>query len=75
ATEDALGLSELARTLIEGRLEALELRPGPPDGVFDAETRRAIRRFQKLRNLDVTGYLDQTTMVSLLAGGVLKLGE
>lgn len=75
ATEDALGLSELARTLIEGRLEALELRPGAPDGVFDDQTRRAIRRFQNLRNLDATGYLDQTTMVSLLAGGVLKLGD
>jgi len=75
ATEDALGLSQLARTLIEGRLEALELRPGPPDGVFDDQTRRAIRRFQKLRNLDATGYLDQTTMVSLLAGGVLRLGD
>jgi len=70
ATEDALGLNGLARTLIEGRLEALELRPGPPDGVFDDQTRRAIRRFQKLRSLDVTGYLDQTTMVSLLANSV-----
>jgi len=75
ATEDGLGLSDLARSLIEGRLEALELRPGPPDGVFDDQTRRAIRRFQKLRNLDATGYLDQTTMVSLLAGGVLRLGD
>ncbi len=75
ATEDGLALSELARGLIEGRLEALELRPGPPDGVFDDQTRRAIRRFQTLRDLEATGYLDQTTMVSLLAGGVLELGE
>ncbi len=75
AAEDALGLSALARTLIEGRLQALELRPGPPDGIFDDQTRRAIRRFQTLRNLDATGYLDQTTMVSLLAGGRLRLGE
>lgn len=75
ATEDALGLSQLARTLIEGRLDALGFRPGRPDGVFDDQTRRAIRRFQTLRNLDATGYLDQTTMVSLLAGGALRLGD
>lgn len=75
ATEDALGLSQLARTLIEGRLEALGFRPGRPDGVFDDQTRRAIRRFQALRNLDATGYLDQTTMVSLLAGGALRLED
>jgi len=75
ATEDALGLSGLARSLIEGRLEALKLRPGPADGTFDAETRSAIRRFQTTRKLDVTGYLDQTTMVSLLAGGILNLGK
>lgn len=75
ATEDALGLSQLARTLIEGRLDALGLRPGRPDGEFDDQSRRAIRRFQALRNLDATGYLDQTTMVSLLAGGGLRLGD
>lgn len=75
AAEDALGLSQLARTLIEGRLDALGFRPGRPDGDFDDQTRRAIRRFQSLRNLDATGYLDQTTMVSLLAGGSLRLGD
>ncbi len=75
ATEDALSLSDLARSLIEGRLDALDLRPGPADGVFDDQTRRAIRRFQTARELDVTGYLDQRTMVSLLADGVLKLGD
>ncbi len=75
ATEDALGLSDVARSLIEGRLEALELRPGETDGVFDDQTRRAIRRFQSARQLEVTGYLDQTTMVSLLAGGILQLGD
>jgi len=73
--EDALDLSDLSRSLIEGRLEALDLRPGPADGVFDEQTRRAIRRFQTLRNLDATGYLDQTTMVGLLAGGVLQLKD
>lgn len=75
AAEAALGLSDTARALIEGRLEALDLRPGPADGIFDDQSRRAIRRFQAAQNLPATGYLDQATMVSLLADGLLKLGE
>lgn len=73
--EDGLLLSPMARRLIEARLEALDFGPGPADGVFDDQTRRAIRRFQAARDLASTGYLDQQTMVSLLADGVLKLGE
>ena len=75
AAEAALGLNDLARTLIEQRLSALDLRPGEVDGVFDGATRRAIRRFQTVRGLPETGYLDQTSVVGLLAGGVLKMGE
>ena len=73
AKEDALGLGPNVRRLIEGRLAALELRPGPVDGTFDAQTRRAIRRYQAARELPVTGYLDQLTLVNLMADGVLKL--
>ncbi|MFT4150845.1 MAG: peptidoglycan-binding domain-containing protein [Paracoccaceae bacterium] len=73
--EDGLALSPAARQLIEARLDQLGFAPGPADGVFDQETRRAIRRFQTARDLPATGYLDQRTMVSLLADGVLKLGE
>ena len=36
------------------------------DGTFDADTRRAIRRFQRSRDLPVTGYVTQATMVHLL---------
>ena len=75
AAEAALGLNDLARTLIEQRLSALDLRPGEVDGAFDDATRRAIRRFQTVRGLPETGYLDQTSVVGLLAGGVLKMGE
>ncbi|MGQ0565318.1 MAG: peptidoglycan-binding domain-containing protein [Gemmobacter sp.] len=75
AAEAALNLNGLARTLIEQRLQALDLRPGEVDGTFDDRTRRAIRRFQTARGLPETGYLDQGSMVGLLAGGVLKLGE
>ena len=75
AAEASLGLNDLARTLIEQRLDALDLRPGEVDGTFDERTRRAIRRFQTARGLPETGYLDQSSMVGLLAGGVLKMGE
>ena len=57
-----------ARLLIEGRLAGLGLDPGDVDGNFTPETRRAIRRFQRARDLDVTGFVDQPTMVQLLLG-------
>lgn len=75
AAEDALNLNVLARNLIEQRLAGLGFSPGVVDGVFDDSTRRAIRRFQASRGIDETGYLDQTSMVALLAGGVLRMGE
>ncbi|HSF64263.1 MAG TPA: peptidoglycan-binding domain-containing protein, partial [Paracoccaceae bacterium] len=75
AAEDALNLNGLARNLIEQRLENLGFRPGTVDGVFDDRTRRAIRRFQDSRGMAETGYLDQASMVALLAGGVLRMGE
>lgn len=75
ASENALNLNNLARNLIEQRLDGLDFQPGDVDGVFDDRTRRAIRRFQAARGLPETGYLDQAAMVGLLAGGVLKLGE
>jgi peptidoglycan hydrolase-like protein with peptidoglycan-binding domain len=70
--EEALGLNSFTRNLIESRLEALRLRPGRVDGVFDDDTRRAIRRYQQARNLRVTGYLSQETVVRLLADSVLR---
>ncbi|MCL7464183.1 peptidoglycan-binding protein [Phaeovulum sp. NW3] len=70
AAEDALNLPGLMRTLVETRLAQLDLKPGRADGVFDDDTRRAIRRYQQARNLPVTGYLDQATVAQLLAGGI-----
>ncbi len=75
ANEAALQLNPLARSLIERRLDAMGLKPGEVDGVFDDRTRRAIRRFQAARGMEETGYLDQASMVALLAGGVLQLGD
>lgn len=72
AAEESLGLNTAARRLVEQRLDQLDMRPGDLDGTFDAKTRRAIRRFQESRGLVPSGYLDQTTTVALLAGGILR---
>jgi peptidoglycan hydrolase-like protein with peptidoglycan-binding domain len=69
--EAALGLSGQTRLIIEQRLAAQDLKPGKVDGVFDAETRRAIRRYQNARGLPVSGYLNEGTVVRLLADAVL----
>ncbi len=55
------------RLLIENRLNVLGLEPGRVDGRFDDTARRAIRRFQRARELDVTGYVTQETLVRMLA--------
>lgn len=58
----------ITRLLVEQRLGSLGLDPGTIDGRFDKETRRAIRRFQRARNLEPTGFVTQQTMVRLLSG-------
>ncbi|SIO15014.1 peptidoglycan-binding domain-containing protein [Vannielia litorea] len=67
AREEALGLPQFTRVLVERRLAQLGLEPGPTDGEFDQQTRRAIRRFQRDRELEVTGYLDEATVSRMLA--------
>ena len=67
ALEQALGLNALAARLVEVRLDALGLNPGAVDGQFDQATRRALRRYQRERNLPVSGYLNEPTVVRLLA--------
>ncbi|MGL4319900.1 MAG: peptidoglycan-binding protein [Paracoccaceae bacterium] len=73
AEEVALQLSPAARTLIEGRLSSLGLRPGRVDGRFDADARAAIRAFQTSRRMQATGFLNEQTMLALMAGGILQL--
>jgi peptidoglycan hydrolase-like protein with peptidoglycan-binding domain len=70
--EQRLGLNDGTRRLVEDRLMRLGLQPGPVDGVFDDKTRRAIRRYQDARRLQKTGYLNQATVVRLLADSVLR---
>ena len=76
AREARLNLPPVTRSLIEQRLSVLGLEPGRVDGRFNNRTRRAIRRYQQARGMDVTGYLDQGVVVRLLAetvGGILQL--
>lgn len=70
--EERLGLSQGTRQLVEDRLMRLGLKPGEIDGVFDDKTRRSIRRYQDARKLQKTGYLNQSTIVRLLADSVLR---
>ena len=71
--EQALNLSPTTARVIEGRLDALGLNPGRVDGVFDNDTRRAIRRYQQSRNLPETGYLNENVVVQLLADSVRSI--
>ena len=70
--EGALGLTPVTQGLIEGRLEVFGFEPGAVDGRFDDETRRAIRRYQRSRDLEPTGYLDQEAVVRILADSILR---
>ena len=67
AREQALNISPVLRRLIEGRLQQLGFDPGPVDGRFDRQTRRAISRYQQQGNITPTGFIDQPTLARLLA--------
>ena len=54
-------------------MNGLDLKPGKVDGVFDDDTRRAIRRYQKSRRMDETGYLSEAVVVQLLADTVRQI--
>ena len=68
AVEERMGLVPITRRLIESQLAAKGFEPGSVDGVFDDQTRRAIRRFQRGAGLAVTGYLNQVSVVRIMAG-------
>jgi len=57
-----------AETLVEQaqkKLAAMDLRPGPVNGIEHKQTRDAVKRFQKSQNLDVSGRLDAKTLAAL----------
>ncbi|MFZ3581208.1 peptidoglycan-binding protein [Loktanella sp. DJP18] len=66
AAERALALDPVSLRLVEARLSQLGLDPGAVDGSIDADTRNAIRRYQRDRQLTVSGYLDQSTVSQML---------
>jgi peptidoglycan hydrolase-like protein with peptidoglycan-binding domain len=70
AREAALNLTGQMRRLAERRLDGLGYRVGRVDGAFDANTRAAIRAYQRDRGVQATGYLDQGTVVRLLAEAI-----
>ena len=72
AEEDSMNLPQFTRVIIEQRLERMGLEPGPADGEFDRQTRRAIRRYQRASDLPVTGYLTPPIVARLLAEGVIN---
>ncbi|MCB1389854.1 MAG: peptidoglycan-binding protein [Rhodobacteraceae bacterium] len=72
AEEEAMNLPPFTRVIIEQRLTRLGLEPGPADGVFDRQTRRAIRRYQRAADLPVTGFLTQPIVARLLTEGVIN---
>lgn len=68
AQERALTGNQITRVLVERRLAQMGVLPqSQVDGVFNDLTRRAIRRFQRSRDIMPTGYVTQLTLVQLLA--------
>jgi peptidoglycan hydrolase-like protein with peptidoglycan-binding domain len=70
--EQALSLPRTARQLAEIRLKQLGFPAGPADGDFTRQTRAAIEDFQRTRNLRVSGFLDDQTVLRLLADGIAR---
>lgn len=52
---------------VETQLKALGFDPGPADGVFDAQTDKALRAFQRKAGVKETGVFDDATMAELVA--------
>ncbi len=49
----------------EKRLEAAGFKPGSVDGILDAHTQSALRRYQVAKGLPVTGELDRASQQAL----------
>jgi len=57
-----------AETLVEQaqkKLAAMDLKPGPVNGIEHKETQEAVKRFQKSQKLSETGRLDAKTLAAL----------
>ncbi|MEL6477820.1 MAG: peptidoglycan-binding protein [Pseudomonadota bacterium] len=60
--EKRLGLDKASRQSLEQRLAFLGFHPGPQDGAFDGNTRKAVRKYQEDRGLNATGFFDRDTV-------------
>lgn len=67
AEERGVAGNPVTALLVETRLATLGFNVGRVDGSFDDQARKAIRQFQRSRDLPVTGYVTRDTMVRLLA--------
>lgn len=67
AEETRVASSVETRFFVERKLHDLGLNPGTVDGEFDDKTRRAMRKFQRARQLPVSGHATQQTIVRLMA--------
>lgn len=72
STEAALGLSRSERTSLQTQLAALGYASGVADGLWGANTRNAIARWQSANNLTATGYVtaQQVGLIERQAGPV-----
>jgi len=67
AQEEKLPINNGMRLLVEQQLNKVKLKPGKIDGVFDKATRKALRRYQRSRGLEISGFLTRDTIVQLMA--------
>ncbi len=71
--EQRMNLSPSTRRTIEQRLASLDYDPGPVDGQFTRKTRNALLRYQRDRRLPATGFMNDPTMVRILADTVISI--
>ncbi len=64
--ERGLGLNTASLALVEQRLKMLDYDVGVVDGQLDAQSRRAIRQFQRRQGMAVTGYLNSDLIRRLI---------
>ena len=64
--EGALDLTREERRRIQQGLASLGFNPGPADGLFGRDTRKALEKWQSSQKMATTGYLDAETAKTLL---------
>ena len=63
----------LSPSEVEQQLKSLGFDPGPVDGVYDAQTEKALHAFQRKAGVKETGIVDDTTMAELIASTESKM--